>query len=482
MGQEQSGVRKNLFWMGGTAFAGQIITWSITIWVARLLLPSDYGLVALAGVFTVFAQMVCEMGVGTAVIQVDEISKDQYETLYAYSLLLGVAMFIIGFLIGAPLMAYFYDEPKLQWLIRYSSLVFIISAARSMPRNILARNVRFEVIAKVEASSRILTSFCVLAMALQGFGVWALASQWLLIELFQFLGFIVNQPVRPSISKKFGETKYILYFGIKIVLRNIVYQFYNLCDGAIIGKIGSQSFLGAYSFAKQLTNMPFEKIIRIVNQVLLPYLSKDKKDLARLRQWTVDTVEMQMVVIVPFYLFVFFCAEEIVMILLGSNWEEAIIPLQFLSIAHIFKLAESYNSNLLTALGRITIQIKYMATQFLIISSGIILLSILFNIETSLYVWVLFYPIITIAFTRISLQSIDLRIIKILKKTHRIVIVQGLLVAFLLLVSCLSNDMLSVWHSLIIKGTSGIIFYVSVFYLLDKKNLRRIFSSFRGKI
>src|SRR5512142_2793451 len=116
-------IAKSLAWMGWTSLLGQVISWSVTIIVARLLTPEDYGLVALSGIFTVFAQSVAEMGISAAVIQRKDVTTTQIRALYSFSLLTGAGMSIVGVMIAAPVMARIFSEPRLTGLVRFASLV-----------------------------------------------------------------------------------------------------------------------------------------------------------------------------------------------------------------------------------------------------------------------------------------------------------------------------------------------------------------------
>lgn len=473
------GIRESLFWMGSSSLLGQVITWTITIIIARLLTPADYGLVTLSGLFTVFAQIVSEMGVGAAVIQSDEISYPQAQSLYAFSILMGLAMMVIGIFLGAPLMVWIFNEPRLGGLVRFSSLVFLIVAMKSMPRNLLARECRFDSIAKVETVSRILTSFCVLGMAVSGFGVWALASQWLTIELFQMAAFVGIKRVVPCFKAKFVEISAMLTFGLNLVARNILYQLYNLSDSSVIGKLASPSFLGGYAFAKQLTNLPFEKVLRIINQVLFPYFSRDKDDLSRIGDWTMKAIELQLIVLVPFFIMLFFCSKEVILILLGEQWEIAVYPLQVLCVANIFKLSESYSTNILTALGKLKEQLLYVSLLFLCIGGGIIALSLFYNIKIALLVWVTIYPVIIYFLSRFTLSSINMHPYSIWIQARSIVFSLCLLVICLYLISI--NFIGPIWVTLSVKLITGVLVFAGSLLLLDGGKIKIYLALFSRK-
>ncbi len=456
--------------MVSTSLLGQSITWVITIFVARMLTPEAYGLIALTGLFTVFANIVCEMGLGAAVIQSDRVTREQQQTLYCFSLLMGICMFVLGWTVAAPLMAIVFAEPRLTGLVQFSSLVFLFSSAKSMPRNLMIKDMQFDKIAKIEMACRVLTSTTVLIAVLQGAGVWALAAQWVLFELFLFSFFFYSVPIIPQIKSPFSEIKPLLVFGCHLMVRTILTQFYNMCDSAIIGKLGSQSFLGGYNFAKQLTNIPFDKIIGLVNRVLFPYFSKEKEDLEKLRYWTILSAQLQILIVLPFFVFLFYCAHEIVTILLGNNWLIAIFPLKILCIANIFRIAESYNTNLLTALGKTLEQVKYVIAMSFSIILGMLGINAIFGITNSIFVWVVIYPALTFVLSSYTLKMINLSSIVLLKEIRTILFSIAILIAGLQLMDLLITG--PVWFTLIIKIFLGFTLYCSALAILDLKKVK----------
>jgi O-antigen/teichoic acid export membrane protein len=472
------GIKKSLTWMGVTSFLGQIITWSSTIIVARILTPSDYGIVAISGLFTLFAQTVSEMGLGAAVIQRDKISLLQIRNLYTLSIIVGLLMTFIG-IAFAPLMSYIFNDNRLTSLVAFQSLIFFIISIKSMQKNILVREVRFDLIAKVETVSRVITSACTIILASLGFGYWALAAQWLIIEFIQFIIFSKIKKIKPSLSLNFKKSKEVLIFGIKIMLRNIVGQIYSLADTAILGKLTSQSFLGAYTFSKNLTNMPFEKVIRIINQVLFPYLSQKQNNLDSLHKITSKVGNFQAILIAPLFILLFFCASETVNILLGSDWNEAVFPLRVFCVANLFKLSESYNINCLTAIGKIREQISFYIVLSILIVCGMLILYYLFDAKASILVWVTVYPVLNIHFCYTMLKAINVRIIDAFKALLPIFMSQIVLVLYLLVYNFYSIE--NSWITLIFKIISGLIVYGLSLFIFAKKQFKNVAFEFIRK-
>ncbi|EGB14401.1 polysaccharide biosynthesis protein [Pseudodesulfovibrio mercurii] len=465
---KQLSVKKSLAWMGGTSLLGQIITWSVTILVARLLTPEDYGLVALAGLFTVFANSICLMGISAAVVQADEVTEYQIRALYGLSFLAGLIMYCIG-LAAAPVMAWIFSEPRLVALIIFQNLIFLVGAPKSLLWSLLARDTRFDIIAKVETGARIMTSFATLGMALAGFGVWALAAQWLLIETAQFLVFAYFRRIRPAFRIRFTEISDILSFGIKVFLRNVVGQLYNSVDVFILGKLGAASFLGGYTFAKRLANIPFEKIVTIINRVLYPYISKDKDNPESMREWTLKVAEFQAMLLLPFFVMLFFCADEAVFVLLGTGWGAAVLPLKIFCAANVFKLAENYASIALMALGKVTEQVHYVLIQLVAIGGTLLGLALWKGVNASLLVWVTVYPLLSILYCGFLLHSIGLDIGTLASRVRSILLANVLMGCALYGAGMALHAPL--WQMLAMKIGIGGLAYVATLYLFGRDKL-----------
>lgn len=463
-------VSKSLAWMGVTSMLGQVITWAVTIIVARILTPADYGLVALSGLFTVFAMAVSEMGVGASVIQNQEVTRRQMRELYGVSIGSGVIMFGIGQL-AAPLMATFFSDPRLGPLVSVQSFVFLISAAKSMPRNILVRETRFDIIAKVETAARIATSICALGMVLFGAGYWAIAVQGLFVEFFQFLIFCRVERITPTMNIHFHDIRELLRFGAKTVVGGIIWQFYNMVDTAILGRVASKEFLGAYGFSKQLTNMPFEKIVSMVNKVTFPYLARRQSDLSQFRAWTLRAAYLQCLAIAPFFYLLYFCAEEAIVIILGPNWLGAVLPMKVFCIASVFKLIESYNLTCLTALGKINEQVRFVIMLLVLVGGGMLVWALTVGVESSIYVWITIYPVLSIMFCRVLMRALNLSAVDIFIYMRPAIVAQGVMISTLALTDSQVHG--SVWFTAVVKCVVGAGAYGVSILILDYFDKRK---------
>jgi O-antigen/teichoic acid export membrane protein len=402
------GITKGIVWLGGSRVISQFITWGLTIVVARLLTPEDYGLVAISGIFLVFAQAVSEMGIATAIIQKDTISDQETRALYSISLLLGLVMSLVGYIV-APFFSTFFDDTRLTGLIRFQSIVFFIQALNSVPRSLIMRDGQFDMLSKIELVARIGTSICAITMALSGFGVWALAAQGVIWNLLQYIAYAKYRWVKPAVHLKYCDIHNAALFGCKVMVQNIFNKVYLLLDVSIYGKLASKEFLGAYGFAKQFADVPFEKILPVINQVLLPYFSRKKYDQAQLVKWSLTAAELQSVFIISFYIIMFFCSKELINVLLGSHWEQAVLPMRIFCVVNVMKLVSVYANNILTALGVMRKQIWETFARTVVLGLGLVFIIHFWNVEKSLYIWFVVTPFSAFYLGYLLMQSLQMK-------------------------------------------------------------------------
>lgn len=446
--------------MAANKLGGQVITWGITIVVARLLSPEDYGLIALSGIFTLFAMSISEMGIGAAVIQRDSISEDEIRSLYSVAILVGLGMTAMGYFAAIP-MALIYDEPRLIPLVRAQSIVFSFAALSGMQRNILVRNTCFSVVARIELCANVMTSLCALTLAWNGFGVWALVAQGLLTKLFEFVGFSYYSRIVPKLRVDFSAIYDVMRYGVVIMLNGLGNTLFMLSDTMILGKFASPLFLGGYSFGRNLTRLPFEKVLSIVNQVLFPFLSKEKNNPQQLRAWFGKLMKFELFLFLPFYVFLFFCAEEIVYIVLGPKWEIVILPLRVFCVASFFRLIDSFGSTLLIALGNVRIPFYINIVKVAVVSLPILAVCYWIGYVESLYVWIITPPLISIGYLFFIKRSIQLQMVSFFMELLPLLIANLALVTMSLIIGM--DPVAAPMTSLLVKfSLGGTVFFVAL--------------------
>jgi O-antigen/teichoic acid export membrane protein len=324
-------VMSGLFWTAGARLLAQLFTWCITIVIIRLLSPSDYGLMELAGVFVAFLAMLNELGLGAAVIHRRDIDNNTLRSLFGLVLLASVAFYVL-LAASAPLIAHFYDDPRLVLLVRVLALQFLLMGFAVMPQSILVKEMAFKKIAAVDFVSAISGSLTTLALALSGYGVWSLVWGSLVIRIVSTIGLNIARPFLhlPRVNMK-GVWEYFSYGGY-VTLSRIFWYFYSRADILIIGKLLGQELLGYYSIGLYLASLPMEKVSGIINQVAFPAFSSVQSDPGVAAQHFLKAVRVLSFISFPVLWGVSSIAPEVVTIFLGAKWSAATLPLQIISL------------------------------------------------------------------------------------------------------------------------------------------------------
>ena len=350
-------VLSGLRWSVGAKAASQAITWASTIIVMRLLQPDDYGLMAMAGFFVALCLLVNEMGMGAAIVQAKEISDTLLRQVF--SVVLGINLFLFIILAaGSPLIATFFDEPRLIPIITVLSAQFLATAFSAVPNALLTREMNFRAISIAGVASMVGSSFLTLGLAWAGFGVWAL--------VFGALAHMVLRTIALNIARPFWKRPTLDFtgfadrakFGGYISLTRILWYLYSQADVFIIGKLLGKTLLGYYSVAMHVASLPMQKVGSIMHQVALPAYSQlqDNKELAA--SYALKASRAIAIIAFPVFFGISSIAPELVRLVLGEKWLPAIVPLQLLALVIPLRTIQISVGPAVNGMGRPDVNVK----------------------------------------------------------------------------------------------------------------------------
>jgi len=390
---------KGIFYLGGASLVSQIVTWLSTIVVARLLSPADYGLIALAGIYIGFAEYVNELGIGTAVIQRNDLNDDDVKGLYTISIALGLIMTLLTILV-APAVADYFKEARLTAILRFLSVTFVINSVKSMQRNLLIREMKFAEMAVMDGGSRILTSLGALTMALAGWGVWTLAAQYLLQNVIVFFWAFAYERRMPGKINDFSRLKEMLSFGAGITGSNILYCINRNVDQFVVGTMLGKVMLGNYSFAQTLADKPFEKLLSVFNQVFFAMFSKIQDDREKMRSYFFSIMEKELFILTPIFVTLILTSRDLVFAVLGAKWELMIIPLQLFAAIAVFKYLENRVNVVYRSLGRSRAQFAFTTVLVLVMAASLSAGGKFYGLKGVLVAWGVAYPLVFLVYLR----------------------------------------------------------------------------------
>lgn len=321
--------------------------------LARLLTPTDFGLMALVTAVIAFAQIFSDMGISNAIIHHQEISREELSSLFWLNVLSSTLLMVFLMLIS-PFVATLYHEPRMQAILILVSTSFLIIAMGQQLRVIAEKNLRFQQLAVIDVTSSFLGFFLAVIVALAGGGVYALVAGMLTGALVATVlsWWILADGWRPLWRLRLGEIREYLSFGAYMVGFSLTNTVNMQADVLIGGRVLGSSSLGAYSLPKDASLRLAMIINPIVTRVGLPVMAQAQSDRSLLKSIYLKTLLMTASVNFPLYLMIAVFAREIVAIMFGPQWKESVPILQLLALWGLVRSTGNPVGSLLFALGR----------------------------------------------------------------------------------------------------------------------------------
>jgi O-antigen/teichoic acid export membrane protein len=314
-----------LKWTSLAKLVGQILSWGVTLVVLRLLVPADYGLMAIVSMIITVLASIAELGLGASLVQAPQLNRDDLGAVTGAVIVLNLGIGVLVALL-APLAAWFYTEPRLTPLIQFASLHFLLNALGTIPQAMAYRDMNFRWLAWVELAAVVTSGLATLGLAWHGYGVWALLMGSLLQNLVR-TALLLRHGMPLPVFRRQGLRRHVTFGGTFTATRLITQVVYQ-SDIFIAGILLSQQAIGLYSVSLHVATLPMQKIMGVINQVAFPAVAKLQHDRARLRQRMLEATRLLTVFSLPVLWGLSAVAPEFVATIMGSKWGEAVFPLQ----------------------------------------------------------------------------------------------------------------------------------------------------------
>jgi len=469
---------KSIMITGSSSILCQLITWISTFIVARILTPEDYGLVGMAGVYIGVTEYLNELGVGSAIIQRQDLNQEDVKGIYSISIIVGVFMTGVSFLI-APLISGFFNEPRLVAILEILSVTFVISSAKSVQRNLMVREMKFAAIAKVDVISGILSSMIALCCVLKGLGAWTLVVQYLSMNLLGFLGAFWFERRLPGRITNWPKVREMLSFGVGIMFSKLFMYINRNIDYLIIGKLLGKSLLGNYSLAQTLANKPFEKVLPIFNQVFIPFFSKIQNDRVQVKNNLIRIMSVELIIFSPIFVILTITAADIITTVLGSKWSGAVLPMQLFAMLGFCKYLENRISVILTSQGKAKSQVHYASSLSVIMAISVATLANSFGLNGVMFAWAVCYPLVLIIYMMYFMKYMGLTFSELMSAFK-----MPIITCFIMSVFVYSVDIINIESSilrLMLKLTIAVIIYITSNLILNRDALNEIIETIKHK-
>lgn len=319
--------------------------------MARLLDPSAFGLIALSGVILRFASYFANMGMSQALVQKEELTEENIQAAFTSSILLSFFFYLVIWL-AAPFATQMLGNAEVTPIVRISALNFIISGLTSTSTSLLRRRMDFKILVIIEILTYVICYVGIqIILAYMNFGVWSLVFASLAQSLLS--GIACYWYVRHNISLLFSWKHYkpLFAFGGRVSFISFLEFLGSNLDTILIGRFTSVGILGIYNRAHMLIKLPMQSITTSVSRVLFPALSSIQNQTERLKNVYLSAISLVGYIIIPGCIGAFVASEQLVLVLLGHKWIEAIPILQILAFGTALSLLSHFGGIVCEAKG-----------------------------------------------------------------------------------------------------------------------------------
>ena len=338
-------------WRLAERVCAQVVTFVVTVILARILMPEEFGLIAIVNVFVAVADVLITSVFSVALIQKKEADDVDFSSAFYASLLMAVVLYVIVFFC-APLISRLYKNDLLTLIIRVTGIKFFISAVNSVQQAFVSRKMIFKKFFFATFFGTVVSGVVGIALALKGAGLWALVAQLLTNPFIDTIILFITVRWYPKFLFSFERLKSLFNYGWKIMCSYLAGTFFNRLSSLVIGARYSASQLGYYNRGESLPNLVTNNISATLESVLFPAISKYQDDREKMKSSVRRSVSLANYVLMPLLFGLAAVADHFVLLLFGEKWSMAIPFVQIFCLQGITLLLSNINLLVIKACGR----------------------------------------------------------------------------------------------------------------------------------
>jgi O-antigen/teichoic acid export membrane protein len=327
--------RSGLYWNLGLKVPFEVVRFAVSIVIARLLDPSDFGVVSIATMLIYYANALTNMGFNQALVQHKDIDNRHISSVFTIDLIISCVLASLLYLV-APEIAIYFNSPESKNVIRVMSAIFIITTIHDLPYALLRRNLEYRLISIVDTVKETGVLAVSLTLAFLGFDYWSIVWGQLLPPSLAAIFIYMNNRQKPALTIHWRSVRELMDFGLWSFIRSQIYFFSTRIDRIIIGKFWGIHTLGIYDKGKSLSQMPNELISTNINTVLFSSVSRIQCNNDELTQMMKKGLLVTSILNVPIYFGLYAIAPVFVPVVLGTKWVPMITPLQIMCATGVF--------------------------------------------------------------------------------------------------------------------------------------------------
>ena len=363
--------RKSFSWSILNQLSNQIVGFIVSIILARILFPKDFGVIGMITIFITLSRTLLDGGLASSLIRNKDVTQADYSTVFFTNIVAAILLYVLLFF-TAPLIACFFGEPIFVNLLRVYGIVLLMGSLSIIQSVRLKKNLDFKTQFVLLIPSLIISAIVSIWMAYNGFGVWSLVWKEIIFSGVASVQLWIYAKWRPSFVFDKKLFKYHFIFGSKLLLTDILSKFFNEVYKIVIGKYFSATQLGLFTRAKSMEELPNGIIFNSINRVMYPLLSNVNDDDERLKRIYRQIITTVHYLVVPILVLIAILAKHLFVFLLTEKWIEAVPYFQILIIAALLSPMQQYMLNICKVKGRSDLVLKLSTIQYISLAVGLL--------------------------------------------------------------------------------------------------------------
>ena len=351
MDKTKKSIISGMFWKFSERIAAQLVSLIVTIILARLLLPSDYGAVSLVMIFITIANVFVSDGFGSALIQKKDADQIDFSTVFYFSIVFSILLYGLIFAL-APLVANFYDLPILIPVLRVLAIKVPIAAMNSVQQAYVSRNMLFKRFFYSTLIGTIASAVVGITLAYKGFGVWALVAQYLTNTIMYTLILWFTVKWRPKFVFSIKRLKSLFSYGWKLLVQSLIVTLYGNLRSLLIGKFYTTEDLAFYTKGSYYPNLIVVNVDSAMSAALFPAMAKEQMSKERVKNIARRATKLCSYIMSPLLIGFAVCADTFVMLFLTEKWLPIVPYIRIICVGLLFRAAQTATLQAMKAVGK----------------------------------------------------------------------------------------------------------------------------------
>ena len=463
---------KGVSWMAFFGAVSQAFSWTITIVIARILVPGDYGLMAMSTIIAGYALTMSELGLGNAIVQRHSITADELSSVFWFTTGLSVALAAscvpVSYLTAAVM-----REPRVIPLTQAVSVLFLLNGLQVIPSCLLNRRMDFKTIGLVEMVSAMTASGCMLVMAGAGAGVWTLLLGNVVRSAVRTILLFLKTRWRPTMHFNFSESRSFLSYGITIALGRSLFYVQEKSDRFFAGRAWTPGLLGCYTFALDLAQVPTDKIVSLINNVSFPAFCKLQNDPPAFAALYLNIAKITAAVSLPLFTAGFILGDDLIRLVLNPKWYPMIFMFRVVCLAQILTSMNALNNFVHAAQGRPRWSLYYNLCCVICMPASFAVAAP-FGLNAMAVPWLSMYAALCVGWIVISLRKLGVGIGRYIDAVSRPLAATGVMSIVLFAVEGYSTAHVGTPSRILVlsaAGLAGTAAYAGYFWYFDRDYL-----------